>query len=109
MAHYLGEFEIVTRRDGDRASAVVALRGEFDLHGAGMLAERMADLIDWDVPAIEIDASEVTFIDSSGIKALLDARQAAHEAGVDFSVGSASDRFVRVARVTGVSDLLLPG
>ena len=105
----LGQFEMVVRRDDERGSVTVALRGELDLHGAGMLAVRMADVIDSDAPAIEIDASEVTFIDSSGIKSLLDARQAALEAGVEFSVGSASDRFVRVARVTGVSKLLGPG
>ena len=109
MDDQIGQFEMVVRRDGDGASVVVAVRGELDLHGAGLLADRMTDLIDRGVPAVEIDARNLTFIDSSGIKALLDVRQAAHEAGVEFSVGPASDPFVRVARITGVSDLLLPG
>ena len=107
MDQQLGQFEMVVRRDGVRASATVILRGELDLHGAGILGDRVADLIEWGVPAIEIDASELAFIDSSGLKALLDARQAAEDARVEFSVRSASARLVWVTNVTGMSDLLL--
>ena len=108
MDQQLGQFEMIVRRDGVSAAAKVALRGELDLHGAGLLVDRVADLVEGGVPAIEVDASELAFIDSSGIKALLDARQAADEANVDFSIRPASDRLVWVAKVTGISDLLLP-
>jgi anti-sigma B factor antagonist len=57
-----------------------------------------------DPRAITVDALE--FIDSSGLLALLRARDAAVEAGVAFHVSDPSPALRRLVEVTGVKDLL---
>jgi anti-anti-sigma factor len=56
-----------------------------------------------DPRAITVDALE--FIDSSGLLALLRARDAAVEAGVAFHVSDPSPALRRLVEVTGVKDL----
>jgi anti-sigma B factor antagonist len=58
-----------------------------------------------DPRAITVDASGLEFIDSSGLLALLRARDAAVEAGVAFHVSDPSPALRRLVEVTGVKDL----
>jgi len=58
--------------------------------------------------SISVDAWGLTFIDSSGLLALLRARDAAAEAGGAFRVFRPSPAVRRVAELTGVEGLL-PG
>ena len=54
--------------------------------------------------AIVIDLAECTFLDSSGVGALVTVRNAARDAGVKIFVQGASDRVRRVLEVTGLLD-----
>jgi anti-anti-sigma factor len=56
--------------------------------------------------SITIDAHGLTFIDSSGLAALLRARAAADEVAVPFGISEPSPELRRVAQVSGVVDLL---
>ena len=58
---------------------------------------------------IGIDANGLTFIDSSGLMALVRARDAATESGVAFRVSEPSPPLCRIAGICGLEGLLLDG
>lgn len=70
-------FEVETiRRDG--APPIVRLVGELDIADADTAVAALAAVIETE-PAVAVDLSGLSFIDSHGIRALLRVRQAAAE------------------------------
>jgi anti-sigma B factor antagonist len=57
-------------------------------------------------PSITVEARGLTFINSSGLAALMRAREAADEAGVAFHVREPSPPLRRIVEITGTVDLL---
>jgi anti-sigma B factor antagonist len=95
---------IDTSVEGDRA--VVTVSGELDLLSAPTLTERLEGL--GPVTALELDLSDLSFVDSSGLNALLAARRRLDEAGGTLRVTKASDVALRLFDVAGVRELLGP-
>jgi anti-sigma B factor antagonist len=95
----------VTRHaDGD--DLVLRVAGELDLATAGALGEQVA-LALADRPAeLVVDLAEVTFCDSSGIEALLNARATTNRHNAGFRAINARGITRRSMQVTGVLDLL---
>lgn len=83
-------FRARAERRGD--TVVIVAAGELDLLGAPILAEA--------VPAggepLVIDLESVGFMDSSGLRALLEARQLCLESGRPFALARPSDAVRRV-------------
>ena len=96
------DLSVSVRREGTHAVVVVA--GELDLHSSAVLCERSSH--DRDAEVIGLDAGGITFIDSAGLDALLAARKAAMDRGVEFRVVAMSARLARVVEITGVGELL---
>jgi anti-anti-sigma factor len=84
--------------DGSR---VIALSGELDLSNATQLEERLAGDID-----TVLDLSELSFIDSSGIRVLISTAQRAQSEGWTFSVRNAQPAVLRVIKVVGLDQQL---
>jgi anti-sigma B factor antagonist len=63
-----------------KAIAVVALKGELDLGVLEVLDEALAERPD-DATGVVVDLSDLAFVDSAGIQALVAARDALEEAG----------------------------
>ncbi len=82
----------------------VALRGEIDIASVPLLQERVSALSG---PRVVIDLSEVTFMDSSGIGALLRVRQELEGRAVAVTVRRPVDRVRRVIDLLGLADVLL--
>ena len=104
MEQHLPQFGLTVRRRGGRAT--VALRGELDLHGADQVRSVAGALLDGGVRRLDLDAAELTFIDSSGLKALLDVRHDTLDRDVELRIVAASQRLRWVVEVTGAGDLL---
>jgi anti-sigma B factor antagonist len=85
------------------ALAVLTISGEHDLSTAPSLQRRLASLID-ERTAIVVDLTPATFIDSSILGAILDARRRATEAGIGFAVvhSNGAGAVDRVLEVTGL-------
>jgi anti-anti-sigma factor len=96
---------VSSRRDGDRI--VVILSGELDLHGTDRLAAEV-ELALADSQVVEIDAGNLTFADSAGLRAVLLARAAAESTGATLRVISVSPPVGRVIEIAGLADELLP-
>lgn len=69
----LGPLTVTSARDGSRH--VLALSGELDIVGAEPLADELARVEVSDATQIVIDLSEIRFIDSTGIKLMLQAAE----------------------------------
>jgi anti-anti-sigma factor len=90
----------------DGGTGTISLAGELDLIGAPALRDAIDGL--GEVGALEVDLTDLDFIDSSGLNALLSAarRQQARD-GV-LRVVAASEVVLRLFDVAGVRDLLGP-
>ena len=82
--------------------AVVVVHGEHDLHTAGLLRERLEAA----EGAIVLDLSDASFIDSSVIRVMLEARGQAHDRGTGFAVALADGADPGVRRVLEVTGLI---
>jgi anti-sigma B factor antagonist len=97
---------ISSRREG--LSVVVELVGELDLHGSDRLANEVQQALSEPVELLEIDATLLTFADSAGLRAVLQARTDAERNGAAFRIRAVSPPVGRVIEIAGLGDLLLP-
>jgi anti-sigma B factor antagonist len=74
--------------------------------GAARFWASVSEALATQPPSMIIEARGLTFIDSSGLRAILRARDAAAEAGVTFGVKEPSPGLRRIAETCGVEDLL---
>jgi anti-sigma B factor antagonist len=98
--------KISSRRDGD--SAVVTLAGELDLDGACRLDVELGRLLDDGVRHLQIDAADLEFVDSSGLRSLVLARTHYEDAGGQFRISAVSPPVGRVIEIAGLTGVLLP-
>jgi anti-sigma B factor antagonist len=92
--------EIVSNND-DRS--VVALRGELDVANSEQV---QAELVAAEGSVVVVDLSELSFIDSSGLTALVHAHDEITGHGRGFELRGASGSVQRVFEITGLSKLL---
>jgi anti-sigma B factor antagonist len=82
-------------------AVIMYLRGEVDLACRGMLADTAYRLLA-DNAFVMADLAAVTFLDSSGVSALVRAKREASRLGRDFRVRSATGPVADVLEVTGL-------
>jgi anti-anti-sigma factor len=91
----------IDRGDG---RTVVTAHGEIDLETSPELSAVLNGL---DAPGdVDLDLGGVTYIDSTGLRALLTARDAAIEGGGSLRVSSTSSIVARLIEITGCGELL---
>ncbi len=84
---------------------VLSVQGEVDVVTAPVLNRLIASLDDG-APRVVVDMSGVTFIDSSGVGALIEVRRHLHQAGREMLVEAPSPFVARVLDLTDAEDLL---
>lgn len=93
---------LLTKRP-DNGVAVVVAAGEVDLASAEALEqETTAALVRADTTEVVVDLSGVTFLDSSGISALIKERRLADEHGKLMRISGAEGTVRDVLQLTGV-------
>jgi anti-sigma B factor antagonist len=89
----------------DDGTVTVTVIGEVDFSNADEVAEGIRDAItDWSPPTIRVDLRDASFIDSTGLGALIDGYRSATESDIQFLVINPSPTFRRVLSVTGLSE-----
>lgn len=101
----MARFEAVTSVDGRRAAVV--LSGECDLSAREECMAVLMTAVDT-APLVVVDLGEVTFLDSSGVHALVTAYRAAQDRGGRLSIVGANGMVAHVLDITGVGGLLSP-
>lgn len=88
------------RAERTPAGTVVVAEGELDLVGAPVLAGALPD---GDDGPVILDLAGVGFMDSSGLRALLEARQACLDAARPFAIARPSEAVRRVLELVDLA------
>lgn len=91
---------------GDGA-VVLELAGEVDMSGALRLRALVSDLLDDSVKQLCFELSQVSFMDSNGLSALLWVRRRAMTTGVQFGITALHPQLLRLLYVTKLDSILL--
>jgi anti-anti-sigma factor len=95
--------QVVRRMDG---ALSVTGHGEIDMATVDTLSDTLATVLRQERPAhIDVNLAEVTFMDSSGVNALMACRADATPTGCRVTVSHARPTVQRVLTVTGVGHL----
>jgi anti-anti-sigma factor len=86
-------------------SARLVLRGELDTASAEEATSALQDLLARGFDLVVVDLRELDFMDSTGVKFLLDGRDTARELGVKVALAYGGGTVERVLTVSGVSTL----
>ena len=90
----------------EEKAARVAVSGELDMNSSPRLIATIRDLAVPPRRAIELDCGGVTFLDSTGVRALIVARNEASSKGVDVVLTHPSTPVMRVIDMTGLVGFL---
>jgi anti-sigma B factor antagonist len=96
-----------TRRElADDGTVTVTVTGEIDYCNADDVSQAIRDAVaDWSPSVVRVDLSDATFIDSTGLGALIEGYRAVTEAQGTFLVVDPTAGFRRVLSLTGLGDL----
>ncbi|MFJ5899545.1 STAS domain-containing protein [Streptomyces sp. NPDC093064] len=97
---------LITRTTADDGSCVVALAGEVDLDCSAQLRDALLSCPET-APGTVVDLRDVTFMDSSGINALIAAHRAAQAGGTRLRLAAPQEAVLRVLQLVGL-DTLIP-
>ena len=87
--------------------AIVSVGGEVDLDTASQLGDHALDAVRDVSPHILIDLTDVTFMDSTGLKVLLSIQRRADLAGGSFAVAGAARPVRKILTLTGLDQTFL--
>ncbi|HXB15617.1 MAG TPA: STAS domain-containing protein [Solirubrobacteraceae bacterium] len=98
------QLRIDSRREADRV--VISLDGELDMANAPLL-QRAIEAPDLkDTKTVVLDLQGLTFLDSTGLRIILSAREQCWRRGQEFAVTPGSQQVQRLLSVTGVGEHL---
>ena len=85
---------------------LIAVRGEHDIYTAPALRDRLDEALGRSPTGVIVDLSAATFLDSSILGALLEARRQAHERGIGYVVCLGEEPEPGVARILEITGLV---
>ena len=94
-----------------REPEVVALEGEIDLHESPQVTQRLNPLIAKKLPRIYLDLSGVSYVDSSGLAAFVDAMQRIQAYGGEFALVAMRDSVHKIFEISRLDQVfkIYPG
>jgi anti-anti-sigma factor len=90
----------------DRTRVAVVLQGEIDLSTGDIVRRELRELWESGWTEVVLDLREVTFMDTTAVHVLLDAREAATMAGATFGVVIGTGSAMRILALTGLDGVL---
>jgi anti-anti-sigma factor len=104
----LGVSVILLKTDLVTTSGVSTLfvAGEIDIAVRERFTDALFEAVDSATLTLLVDLGEVEFIDSSGMKCLIDTCRRCYERGIGFRVSRLSTRAARTFEIVGLGDML---
>ena len=102
----VGPVEMVTSTDEHDGKVVVSVEGDVDLVTSEELRRVLEDAVRVN-PHVEVDLTGLTFIDSSGLSALVEGHRAAHDAGGVVVLRNPTPMLRRLLDITRLDSLLV--
>lgn len=101
--------EFVNTETRDDGSCTVSVTGEVDIATVEEFLAAAGGCLDSGATAVVLDLGGVTFIDSSGLGALVRIRNLARERGADVTLDRVPDAVTRLLEVTGLTAAFVDG
>jgi len=98
--------EIVTSVDHDERTVTVALRGEVDVLTVDQVRVALTEALAAHPHDIVVDLADLTFIDSTGLGALIFGFQRARDAGVRFRLAHPSRTVRQILVLSGLLEVV---
>jgi anti-sigma B factor antagonist len=98
--------ELVARLDRDADTATVALRGEIDVATVDQVRVALTDAIASRPRAIVVDLADLSFIDSTGLGALIFGFQRARDADIAFRLARPTRGVRQVLVLSGLLEVV---
>jgi anti-sigma B factor antagonist len=98
--------EIVTTLDQDTGIATVALRGEIDVLTVDQVRVALIGALAAHPHELVVDLSDLTFIDSTGLGALIAGFQRARDAGVSFRLAHPTPAVRQILVLSGLLEVV---
>jgi anti-sigma B factor antagonist len=87
------------------SQVIVEVRGEVDVHSAPQLRDRLTQVIDGGNKSVVVDLTRLSFIDSTGLGALVAALNHAKGTEAALRVVCSSERVLKLFRITGLDEV----
>lgn len=84
--------------------SVLRPSGDLDVYTVGSLRDAIAKLIEDKTPKAVVDLDSVSFMDSSGLGALMGGVRRMREAGGDLAIVCTSDQHLKLFSITGFGE-----
>jgi anti-sigma B factor antagonist len=94
--------DVSVSRPADGDAPVVAVSGEVDVYSAPALKESLTGLLKSGAASVIVDLTDVAFLDSTGLGALVEARAATSEAGGSLPLVCNQERILKLFTITGL-------
>ena len=88
----------------DAGRCVLRVSGAIDVQSRAALLPAGRAALETDSPALVLDLDDVSFLDSTGIGALVELSHDAEDAQVAFALRDPSPRVIRILQMTGLGD-----
>lgn len=98
--------EIVTRLDVHEGTATVSLHGEIDILTVEQLRVVLGEAVAGRPQQIRVDLAGVTFIDSTGLGALISGFQRARDAGIRFCLSRPAANVRQILVLSGLLEVV---
>ncbi|MBZ5732917.1 STAS domain-containing protein [Nocardioides sp. TRM66260-LWL] len=99
------EIDVTTDSQG---IGVVVPKGRLTMVSAPQVRSTLEQLVDAGTARIVVDLAETTFLDSSGLGALISALKTARKAGGDLRIARPTEAVLTVLRLTNLDKVLRP-
>lgn len=90
----------------DNGTASLTLEGELDIATASVLEARLDELEEHGTTHLRVDLAGLVFIDSTGLRVLLQANARAQQRGHELTLRPARETVQQVFQITGAQDVL---
>lgn len=94
--------ELSVSRQSVGGYPVVAVSGEVDVYSAPALKDSLSELMQSGASTVVVDLTDVAFLDSTGLGALVEARAATTEAGGSLPIVCNHERILKLFTITGL-------
>ena len=103
----MSPFEVHVRADGEGVS--LGLVGDFDMSAVEYFQSSVEEVVKTDGDVVVVDLAALTFIDSSGLSALIEMRRRLAVEGRELRVANVSAPAARVFELTALTDVFVNG
>ena len=100
----LPPFEVLPAHASE--SVKLALRGELDMYSAPLLERELRAAANVDAPLVVLDLAELTFMDVTGLRAILDAAREARRTHRTLVIENPRPHIVRLLELTAIDQTL---